>query len=403
MAYTITLNHTYDAVSFMENTRDGGELSSFSRPLLTTAAVLTVTIMVVGLFGNMLTIVALLKCPKVRNVAAAFIISLCVADFVFCAVVLPFAISGFITGTWSHGGALCRLIPFMRYGNVGVSLLSIALITINRYIMIAHHGIYNRVYKKVYIALMIVASWLFSYGMQMPTLLGIWGAFGYDPKLGTCSITTDARGRSSKTALFVVAFIVPCVLIVVCYAKIFWVVHSSETRMRQHSKSQSAPTISGDKPSTISATAASAATLNQHAAAGKSRVKDQRDLKARRNEWRITKMVLAIFLSFVVCYLPITIVKIADKDVKYPGFHIVGYLLLYASACLNPIIYVIMNAQYRAAYAGVLRGRFVSAVLSPHATSAEKSKEQHGYSYSPSRTQVSQVSLAESRPDSVLY
>lgn len=42
-------------------------------------------------------------------------------------------------------------------------------------------------------------------------------------------------------------------------------------------------------------------------------------LKARRNEWRITQMVLVIFLSYLACYLPITIVKVADKDVKYPG------------------------------------------------------------------------------------
>lgn len=38
----------------------------------------------------------------------------------------------------------------------------------------------------------------------------------------------------------------------------------------------------------------------------------------------------------------------------FPVFHIAGYLLLYASACVNPIIYVIMNAQYRAAYAAAL-------------------------------------------------
>ncbi|GBP41815.1 G-protein coupled receptor moody [Eumeta japonica] len=109
----------------------------------------------------------------------------------------------------------------------------------------------------------------------------------------------------------------------------------------------------------------------------RSTVKDTRESKARRNEWRITKMVLAIFLSFLVCYLPITLAKVADVHVNYPGkllsivglarepglsealhelksFHIAGYLLLYASACVNPIIYVIMNAQYRAAYAAVL-------------------------------------------------
>lgn len=47
--------------------------------------------------------------------------------------------------------------------------------------------------------------------------------------------------------------------------------------------------------------------------------RDIRELKQRRSEWRITKMVLAIFLGFVACYLPITIVKVADAEVRYPG------------------------------------------------------------------------------------
>lgn len=85
-----------------------------------------------------------------------------------------------------------------------------------------------------------------------------------------------------------------------------------------------------------------------------SRVKDARDVKAKRNEWRITKMVLAIFLSFVICYLPITVAKIADSDVTIPALHIIGYILLYLSSCINPIIYVIMNKQYRQAYKTVI-------------------------------------------------
>ncbi|KAG7301994.1 hypothetical protein JYU34_013444 [Plutella xylostella] len=354
------------------------EFSKFSPALLTFAAVVTGLIMLVGLSGNLLTVVALLKCPKVRNVAAAFIISLCIADFLFCAMVLPFAISGFWTQTWSHGGVLCRLVPFLRYGNVGVSLLSIALITLNRYIMIAHHSWYGRVYRKHNIALMIVFSWMFSYGMQVPTLIGVWGKFDYDPELGTCSILPDENGRSSKTAMFIIAFIVPALLILICYARIFWVVHSSEQRMREHQRTQhsgaGALNNSTDKRSTI---------------------KDNRDTKARRNEWRITKMVLAIFLSFLVCYLPITMAKVADSHVHYPVFHIAGYLLLYASACVNPIIYVIMNAQYRAAYAAAL----CCPLSRLTGLTSEKWNERHGYSYSNTRTALSQVSLGESRAD----
>lgn len=61
-----------------------------------------------------------------------FIYSLCVADCLFCVIVLPFNAFRFIQGTWTHGDVLCRLIPFLQYGNVGVSLLCIAMITINR-------------------------------------------------------------------------------------------------------------------------------------------------------------------------------------------------------------------------------------------------------------------------------
>lgn len=125
--------------------------------------------------------------------------------------------------------------------------------------------------------------------------------------------------------------------------------------MRQHSKAQNS--IPNNLRQTPSNNVDSTSSIPIRTSGNKiltSRLKDQRDVKAKRNEWRITKMVLAIFLSFVLCYLPITLAKIADKDVKLPGLHIFGYMMLYLSACINPIIYVIMNKQYRQAYKTIL-------------------------------------------------
>uniref|UniRef100_A0A336MKP8 CSON001470 protein n=1 Tax=Culicoides sonorensis TaxID=179676 RepID=A0A336MKP8_CULSO len=381
---------------------DPGEFSKFSRSLLTFAAVATILIMLVGIFGNLLTIFALVKCPKVRNVAAAFIISLCVADCLFCLVVLPFNALRFIRGTFDHGDILCIAIPFLQYGNVGVSLLCIASITLNRYIMIAHHSVYSRIYKKHWISCMIIFCWLFSYGFQLPTLLKVWGRFGFDEKLGTCTIVPDENGRSSKTALFFIAFITPCIIIIVCYARIFWVVHESEQRMRQHSKNQNAvpnnlrsPSSQQPSPSLPSVSSGAGSSNGKVGAFPKAtRIKDQREVKQKRNEWRITKMVLAIFLSFLVCYLPITIIKIFDKHVNYPGLHIIGYILIYLSACINPIIYVIMNKQYRQAYKTVLLCK-PSRLLSFRGSSANEKWKEIGYSYNHSRTMVSQVSIAD--------
>ncbi|XP_061392890.1 G-protein coupled receptor moody [Musca vetustissima] len=341
----------------------------FSSSMLTFAAIMTLLIMIVGIFGNFLTVAALIKCPKVRNVAAAFIMSLCIADLLFCALVLPFSAYRFIEGTWEPRDVLCKMIPFIQYGNIGVSLLCIAMITINRYVMIAHHNSYGKIYKRHWIAAMIVFCWVFSYGMQLPTLVGAWGTFGYDPKLGTCSIREDDHGHSSKTALFITAFVIPCLIIIACYTKIFWVVHKSEQRLKRHANKQNSipnnlrppPSAgsnveTGNLQSRVSSSSSFSTDVKQESVQKQptTRIKDQREVRAKRNEWRITKMVLAIFLSFVVCYLPITIAKVADQDVEHPNLHILSYIMLYLSACINPIIYVIMNKQYRKAYKTVI-------------------------------------------------
>lgn len=110
--------------------------------------------------------------------------------------------------------------------------------------------------------------------------------------------TKDTQFESSST------FLIPCRIL----SKIKWMclikslIYSSEQRMREHQRSQHA----------------SPGSLN-NSTDKRSTIKDNRETKARRNEWRITKMVLAIFLSFLVCYLPITIAKVADNHVHYPG------------------------------------------------------------------------------------
>ncbi|XP_039293513.1 G-protein coupled receptor moody [Nilaparvata lugens] len=329
------------------------------------AGTITLIFMAVGIFGNLLTVVALLRCPRVRNVAAAFIISLCIADFIFCLTVLPPSAISFINGSWYPGEPLCTLMPFVRYGNVGFSLLSIAMITINRYIMIAHHSVYASIYRPKYIVIMLVFCWLLSFGMQIPTALQKWGLYAYDEYVGTCSIMEDKDKKSSKKALFIIGFICPCLVIICCYARIFWVVHSSEKRMRQHA---------AKKPK-----------IKDHGTT----IKERREAKAKRNEWRITKMVLAIFLSFIICYLPITLVKLFISN-SYPFLHMLAYLLLYASACINPIIYVIMNKQYRQAYQTVMMCRrpgFLSGIPGQGSSYGDKSRDEN-------KTMVSHVSIA---------
>lgn len=72
---------------------------------------------------------------------------------------------------------------------------------------------------------------------------------------------------------------------------------------------------------------------------------------------RLLKMILVIFVSFVICYLPITLTKIWKGANDNHIFNISGYLLVYLTTCINPIIYVMMSSEYRQAYWNLLRCR----------------------------------------------
>lgn len=69
---------------------------------------------------------------------------------------------------------------------------------------------------------------------------------------------------------------------------------------------------------------------------------------------KLLQMILVIFASFLVCYLPITITKLFQGAIDWRGLNIAGYILIYLTTCINPVIYVVMSSEYRSAYKYVL-------------------------------------------------
>lgn len=296
-------------------------LSRSSLGLRRFSGVMTIFIIMMGVLGNALTIAALIKSPKIRNLTVAFITSLCVADLSFCVLVMPFTAYRFLNDRNYFGDEdiMCVIFPLVQYANVGVSLLSIAMITINRFVMIAYPHMYKKIYTRRSVAGMVAFSWIFSFLTLMPTLTSRWGKFGFDTCLGSCSIIGS---KGPKTTLFLIGFLTPCLAIVICYAGIFWTVNKSRTRVQGHAAMTTATTT---------------------ATPGRT-----------GSDWRLTKMILIIFVSFIVCYLPTAIIKIVDKKVERADAHVISYVLIYLSACINPIIYVTMNRQFRQAYKDLL-------------------------------------------------
>lgn len=152
---------------------------------------------------------------------------------------------------------------------------------------------------------------------QFFPLAGLWGELGYAPETFSCTILKK-NGKSPRKFIFLVGFIIPCVIIILSYSCIFWTVRKQHAKLN---KFNSTP-------------------------ASKNKLKFFRN----KNDLRLTIMMLVIFLCFIVCFLPLMIVNVFDDKTKYPFMHVIASVSAWSSAVINPIIYAVGSSQYRNAY-----------------------------------------------------
>ena len=163
---------------------------------------------------------------------------------------------------------------------------------------------------------MLSAFWMFSFVMIFPPLIDVWGTLGLDEATFSCTIK-KLDGKSPKKFLFLVAFILPSISIILCYSAIFYKVRSSRHNLVSHST----PCPVARRKAVI-------------------RSQKMEDLK-------LTKMMLTIYLLFLICFLPLMLVNVLDDYIKQPSVHIIASVLAWMSATINPVIYSFPNNTRR--------------------------------------------------------
>ncbi|XP_022902766.1 protein trapped in endoderm-1-like isoform X2 [Onthophagus taurus] len=268
------------------------------------------------LIRNTVTIIALIRCPKLRlHATTFFVLSLSISDLLFCLINLPLMADRYIHQEWRMGDALCKVFPVILYGNVALSLLNMVAITVNRYIIISYYEYYSKLYSKLSIWIQLFAIWSVAFLIMLPPSLGIWGELGLNKSTFSCTINKK-DGKSPKQFIFLVGFVIPCLVIIVSYTCIYLKVRQSNNNLKSHRSNPK-----------------------------------ERSSKRERDDRRLTKLMLLIFACFLFCFLPLMCVNVFDDDTTIPTLHVCASILAWASSVVNPIIYVASNKQYRLAYA----------------------------------------------------
>lgn len=179
---------------------------------------------------------------------------------------------------------------------------------------------------------MVILIWIVPFSVLIPTQFGIWGKFGLDKITASCTILPDANGNSPKTFLFIISFLLPSIAILFCYMKIYIHVRKNHKKVCDNPISSMSST-SGYRD-------------------GGNFVQRRRLIS--KNHRHVLEMSLVIFLSFILCFFPATLITIFKWDYN-PNLNILGMLLVYMTTCTNPIIYISMSSEYRKAFMNILK------------------------------------------------
>lgn len=182
------------------------------------------------------------------------------------------------------------------------------------YILIAYHHLYARIYQPRIIFLQLFLVWFLALMTMMPPLFGVWGTLGLDKSTFSCTILKK-DGKSIKKFLFCVGFLLPCLVIIISYTCIYFTVRRQRQKLKKHAtKSMALPAA------------------------------------REREDSRLTAMMLTIFICFLLCFLPLSVVNIYDDKHAYPWINTIASILAWAASVINPFIYAASNRTYRIAY-----------------------------------------------------
>ncbi len=207
-----------------------------------------------------------------------------------------------------------------------VSTYNLIILTVERYIEIVH-PIFHKISMgpmQIYIAM--VCSWLIGFGYNL-FLTGLTSGVN---ECGECQLMTNWPSELASGAAgvltFVLQFVLPLVLMVICYSKIAW-------------KLKSRP-----RPGGTAATNG----VNNNDADGASNPKTDMMSRARRN---VIKTVFIVCMCFVACWIGNQVFFLLYNigyEVSFTSwfYHFTVYAA-FINCCINPFIYIAQLNAFR--------------------------------------------------------
>uniref|UniRef100_A0AC11CMC2 Opioid receptor mu 1 n=1 Tax=Ovis aries TaxID=9940 RepID=A0AC11CMC2_SHEEP len=247
---------------------------------------------------------------KMKTATNIYIFNLALADALATST-LPFQSVNYLMGTWPFGTILCKIVISIDYYNMFTSIFTLCTMSVDRYIAVCHpvKALDFRTPRNAKV--INICNWILSSAIGLPVMF--MATTKYRQGSIDCTLIfshpTWYWENLLKICVFIFAFIMPILIITVCYG--LMILRLKSVRM-----------LSGSK---------------------------EKD----RNLRRITRMVLVVVAVFIVCWTPIHIYVIIKALITIPEttFQTVSWhfciALGYTNSCLNPVLYAFLDENFK--------------------------------------------------------
>ena len=291
-------------------------------------ALLLVAICALSVVGNTLLFIAFLRRKKLRTISNGYLLNLAFADLLVSVLNMPVTVVSIIEQKWIFGQTACNFLGFTTMLSFVSSVMSLAMIAINRYYYVVRWKSYRSIFTPRNSVLFGATVWFISSAISMPPLFG-WADYRYIPGKSYCFVFWPSDVYYMYFML-TICFFGPLTVMSVSYFHILKFTRRARQRVEQHKEERLHPS----------------ANLETGQESGRKRKR----FAMSPEEVKITNTLLIVDICFMICWAPFAITMFID--VYYPNplpraIDIGTLLLGYANSMCNPLVYGTRNQAFR--------------------------------------------------------
>uniref|UniRef100_A0A3B3SIX9 G protein-coupled receptor 85 n=1 Tax=Paramormyrops kingsleyae TaxID=1676925 RepID=A0A3B3SIX9_9TELE len=178
----------------------------------------------VGVVGNFLISILLIKDKSLHRPPYYFLLDLCASDILRSAICFPFVFTSVKNGSaWTYGTLTCKVIAFLGVLACFHTAFMLFCVSVTRYLAIAHHRFYTKRLTFWTCLAVICMVWTLSVAMAFPPVLDV-GTYSFIREEDQCTFQHRSfRANDSLGFMLLLALILLATQLV--YLKLIFFVH----------------------------------------------------------------------------------------------------------------------------------------------------------------------------------